>query len=199
MEEKLTTAVEKIAELGKKADAIELGWITKPKELTGVPDKVPVVIKHGDDPGIGDVSLTFETYRLRPERITGTAHATTIQSFIDLVDRHKSEHSAIFADTTWQKPAFTAVIDYHQIDHVPANAKHRIVYGFPLSDDWKIWAKMNGEPMAQEDFAAFVEDRLSLIHISEPTRRSPILPRRPKPPASIGKRSFRPSSPTPTN
>ncbi|TIP21885.1 MAG: DUF2303 family protein, partial [Mesorhizobium sp.] len=69
----------------------------------------------------------------------------------------------IFADADWRNPSFTAVIDYHEdvSGGLAAFGKHRIQYAFPLSEEWKKWIEMNGEPMKQAEFAYFLEDRVA--------------------------------------
>ncbi|MFG1246756.1 DUF2303 family protein [Xanthobacter flavus] len=151
-----------IAELGAQVAApasftLELA----PDIYVGLPPALPMVW----DPrkgGVLPVREYIEQFRLKPARKVGTAKALTLESFIALANRHKTEHTAVFADTTWQKPGFTAVIDYHEnTSGGPAdNGKHRIHYDFPLSEEWKAWVKLDGEPMSQLDFAAFLEDHI---------------------------------------
>lgn len=126
----------------------------------------------------------------KPRTRTGKAVATTLQSFIDLVNRHKSADTAIFVDSNWRAPKLTAVVDYHQEaeraapapkegEHVvfpsaplgddpyARQCRHRIEYAFPLSDSWKTWVGANGKEMGQGDFAAFLEDHVH--EIASPT------------------------------
>lgn len=126
--------------------------------------------------GTGDVKIINLQGQIaelagKPLRRTGTATATTLNSFIDLIVRHKSPNSVVFADANWKAPKFTAVIDYHTrtdetADLQPGDdpharfGKHRIIYTFPLSEAWKIWIANNGKPMQQADFAAFIEDHI---------------------------------------
>ncbi len=127
-----------------------------------LPKTIPVEIdmRNGD---VNSIKGLIEDYRERPAAKTGKATALTLQSFIDLANRHKTAHSAIFANTDWKAPGFTAVIDYHAKESGGAadNLRHRIGYAFPLSEEWKAWVKMNGEAMSQGDFAAFLEDRIA--------------------------------------
>ncbi|MFG1255920.1 DUF2303 family protein [Xanthobacter flavus] len=151
-----------IAELGAKVAEPAVGSIPlDPNIHVGLPPGLPIVW----DPRKGEfmaVKSYAEQFRLKPARKVGTAKALTLESFIALANRHKTEHTAVFADTTWQKPGFTAVIDYHEnASGGPAdNGKHRIHYDFPLSEEWKAWVKLNGEPMNQLEFAAFLEDHI---------------------------------------
>lgn len=49
-------------------------------------------------------------------------------------------------------------------DHTTAKqitlGKHRAVFPFPLSDEWKAWQEQDKKPMSMIDFAAFLEDRI---------------------------------------
>src|SRR5690348_16422519 len=71
----------------------------------------------------------------RPERRTGTAKLTTLESFCEHVARFADEHSAIFASEDPNSPKLEAVLDYHEKGSggAPRFGKHRAVYFFPLS------------------------------------------------------------------
>ncbi|MFC2252465.1 DUF2303 family protein [Labrys portucalensis] len=157
------TAVKDIAQLGREAAGIDIVTIKAPAGMVGVPAEIPVGIIHGAQPEIDSVDNLFERYRTAPADKRGIARALTLDSFIALTNRHKTKDSVVFADTTWTNPSFTAVIDYHEDKSAGAanNLKHRVAYSFPLSDEWKAWTKLNGQPMAQGDFAAFIEDRIA--------------------------------------
>lgn len=102
-----------------------------------------------------------DTYREHPERIAGTAKATTLDSFIALVARHKNADTALFARVAGGAPALLAVIDYHTLDHQPRRAGHRVHYEFPMSDELRAWRGNNGETLGQGDFAEFIEERIA--------------------------------------
>lgn len=102
------------AKLGAKASGIEIVELPKPSDLVGVPTQVPIAITRGNEPKVLDLSHLFEKYRQHPARKEGTATAQTFEAFCELVNRHRTADSAIFADADWKKPSFTAVIDYHQ-------------------------------------------------------------------------------------
>jgi uncharacterized protein YfdQ (DUF2303 family) len=175
------SAIRELTDLAAQARGVDLVTLEAPDTLQGVPENVPVGIRHGSTPEIVDVSRYFEAYRTHPARKKGTAEALTLASFIALAKRHQLASSAIFADTDWRNPSFTAVIDYHELHDkgeaedladaflpgTPAFGQHRIRYLFPLSDEWKIWTEVNGESMSQLDFAVFLEDRIA--ELSAPT------------------------------
>lgn len=150
--------VSELAERAAQAQMIEIDTTTL--EDAGIPVAVPVLW----DPKTATVhplKRYLEDFRLKPGTKRGTARAQTLASFIALVDRHKTANSAIFADTSWRAPSFTAVIDYHQVEGTePDNGKHRIAYQFPVSEEWSAWVDANGKTMTQGDFAAFLEDRI---------------------------------------
>ena len=101
-----------------------------------------------------------EQFRDRPRSIKGAATALTLASFIELVNRHKDDSSAVFANILSPSPYLTAVIDYHELDHEPRFGRHGINYSFPLSDEWKAWRDVNAKPLSQEIFSAWLEDHL---------------------------------------
>lgn len=102
-----------------------------------------------------------------PERRSGTAKILTLQSFIDLLNRHKDADSAIFGLLDATSPSLLGVVDYHTNDHKPRFGAHRISYAFPISTEWRSWQGMNGKSMTQGEWAAFVEERIA--DLSSPT------------------------------
>lgn len=167
-------AVEKLATLGARASGVEIAFVDYAnKGMPGLPDRFPIAIVHGDKPEIVDLKVSAEYWRTSPDRRRGVANARSLQSFIDLVKRHATEHSVVFADSDWTKPSLTAVIDYHDKDPqgFADNGVHRVRYSFPLSEEWQAWVKTNGVAMTQADFAAFVEDRIPDITAAEDATR----------------------------
>jgi uncharacterized protein YfdQ (DUF2303 family) len=153
--------LERLVALGREANNLELVTLETNEDLVGLPKKIPVALLRGATPKLEGVKALFEPYRTAPERRNGTATVDNLQSFIELVNRHKDEHSVIFADTKLPNPKLTAVIDYHQTDHAARFGKHRIEYAFPLSEEYKAWAGGNGKKFEQAEFAAFLEDRIA--------------------------------------
>lgn len=107
------------------------------------------------------VKKLIDEYRTAPERKTGTATLNEPASFVAHVLRMKDEGTELFAKIDRESPRITAIYDYHQKDGSPRFGTHRAVYPFPLSEEWKIWSKLNGEAheMNQKAFAEFIEDR----------------------------------------
>lgn len=160
-EELKTDTVNAIAALAKSADTTLLS-VTPPTGYTGVPVSVPVLLDRTEGRAASLKSLVDE-WREKPARKTGTARTTTLESFIDLSKRHRTEASVLFADTDWKNPSLTTVVDYHPAEGEADNGKHRVHYQFPLSEEWQAWVGLNGKAMDQATFAEFIEDRIGEI------------------------------------
>jgi hypothetical protein len=150
--------VQAIVELAQQASRIEIVQVPTAGIGQGLPATVPLLVDHRAAGAVSTLKTQIEAYRTGPERRTGSAKVTTLQSFIDLVNRHKDQHSAIFGATSWPNPSLTAVIDYHQTGGEPRWSKHRIDYTFPITDEFKVWVGQNGKGMEQGEFARFLED-----------------------------------------
>jgi len=106
------------------------------------------------------VKPLLDEYLDRPERKAGSATLTTLDAFNAYAIRHKQDESVVFVDdTNPQAPQIVAVFDAHSSD-LAGWQKHRAVYAFPLSDEWKRWRNVP-ESFSQADFAAFLEDRIT--------------------------------------
>ncbi|UZW54037.1 YfdQ family protein [Sphingobium sp. JS3065] len=112
---------------------------------------------------------SWDAFRPFPLHRTGIVALTQLQSFIDLVNRFKFLHSAIFASDDFTKPSLTAIFDYHPDNaetdgEASVNAvqamRHKASYAFPLSKEWQAWINMNAKPMGMGDFARFIEDNI---------------------------------------
>jgi hypothetical protein len=161
--------IKAIIELASKANGFEIVNIDTDGLGEGLPKTVPVAIDmKGSQALVKDIKSAIEAYRTGPERRTGCAGVTTLQSFVDLVNRHKDEHSAIFAQTAWPKPELTAVIDYHKTDKAPRHGKHRIKYAFPITAELKAWIDNNASIMEQGAFAEFLEEHAA--ELAAPTK-----------------------------
>lgn len=122
--------------------------------------------------GAGKVSIKslkpfMDEWRSAPERRRGVAKINTPASLLALIDRHKDEDSAIFADIDAASPSIVAIFDYHKLDGNPRFGQHRAVYSFPLSLEWKAWKKSDGAAMGQADWAAFIEEHIA--ELASPT------------------------------
>jgi len=164
--------LDRIADLAQQSQSFEIVELTAPDGMNGVPAKIPAIYKHGASPTLAGVEQLFEPYRTNPARRKGTATADTLQSFISLVRRHMDGDSAIFAATTFPNVKLTAIIDYNRtakeadaadrdLEHEPRWGQHRVAYAFPLTDEFKAWMKMDGEPFKQIEFAQFLEEHIA--------------------------------------
>lgn len=143
-----------------------------------VADDEPVeVLAYPEGMSIVDVENFFGSKRKNPRRREGVAKHTTLDSFIAHANRFKDPDSALFAIDDMKTPSLSAVYDYHEaltlIDAdgeiakdrglgaaAPRFGKHRAVYSFPLSVEWKAWLEGNGQSMSQQEFAEFIENRI---------------------------------------
>ena len=114
------------------------------------------------------IKRLVEEWRQYPERIRSTTTALTLDSFMHLVDRHKTPDSVLFSDVVSPAPSLTAFIDYHTVDKSdPRHLEHRIVYHWPASREWKLWSGKNGNEFGQAEWAEFLEERIP--DVSAPT------------------------------
>lgn len=108
----------------------------------------------------------LDTYRLRPELRKGSTQLTDLGSFVAWTNRHKDEHSVVFAQDDMSAPKLAAVIDHDEAGpEVPEQkarfGRHRGEYDFPMSREWKAWTKASDQPMGAAEFAAFFEERIA--------------------------------------
>lgn len=110
-----------------------------------------------------NIQSYLDENRKNPRRRIGTASFTGIDSLITHANRFKDEHSVLFASP--DNSSITSVLDYHEKEAsgLPRYGKHRGLYNFPLSQEWKKWKSQNGEKMEQMEFAEFIEDNVSDI------------------------------------
>lgn len=154
-------AVDKIAGLAKSAAGAEI--LSVSVNGVGLPTSFPLIFdKRQGGTGVGSLHRLAEEWRTAPARKKGIAKLATLQSFIDLTNRHKDEHSVIFAQAEWPTPSLTAILNYNQYGESGAArfGDHRFVYPFPLTDEFKAWAGKDAGKMSQGEFAAFIEERV---------------------------------------
>lgn len=127
--------------------------------------KAPILLRPTRD-GVEAESVKelLDEYRTEPERKTGTAVLEDLESFCAHVNRFKGPSSALFATRgNNDNPSIQCVLDYHEAgeDGKPRFGRHRSLYKFPLSDEWKAWTEVDDVEMSQAQFAHFIEDRLA--------------------------------------
>lgn len=124
---------------------------------SGLPDTIPTLFNRSNQ-SLTSLASLVETYRQAPARRKGIAHVETLESFVQLTKRHMDENSAIFACTKLPDISLTTVVDYHALNHEPQWGTHKILYKFPMTDEFKVWTDRNAKGFAQNEFAAFLED-----------------------------------------
>lgn len=98
-----------------------------------------------------------DEYLTKPERLKGKAKLETLASLIAHVNRFKDAGSAVFAHVG-DKPWLFAIYDYNEGPQAPRFGGHVAEYMFPLSREWAAWMAIDGKPMEQGAFAAWIED-----------------------------------------
>lgn len=150
-------AIELIKALTTEAASASLVSVTTGGLGNGLPSSLSLAFDRKSQV-FKSIKPLIEDYRIAPDRRKGTATVETLASFIALVDRHKDENSALFGKTAMPDPHLTAVLDYDK-EGVPArNRSHRIVYAFPLTEEFKAWVSGDAKQMSQDLFAAFLEE-----------------------------------------
>ncbi len=104
----------------------------------------------------------------KPLARTGTAKLESLESLIDWTNRHKGEETVIFAHATDTERSLTAVIDYHLAgapsvdpngDARARHGRHRGLYQFPLSKEWRAWQGACSGALSGPELGEFLEDR----------------------------------------
>ncbi len=153
------TEAEAIAAIQKRAAEVQ------PVSLEAA-DGAPMALAVPTGTSMHSVKQLLDEYRDAPERRAGLAILQDLASFIDHANRFKDEDSAIFASRKGPTDvSLTSVFDYHRKGPTgaPRFGKHRGMYQFPVSDEWKAWALNSGKPMGQAEFAEFLEAHITDI------------------------------------
>lgn len=103
----------------------------------------------------------LDKLRDAPRRIETAAKVTTIDSFVDYVNRFKTPDSAIFAADSDDHPSLLCVLDFHGsgMDAAPRFGVHTVKYEFPISDQIRAWSRISGQAMSHAEMATFLADR----------------------------------------
>lgn len=109
-------------------------------------------------------------------RIRQAANFYDTASFNAYVNRYKTANSRLFAVpgqlASDKKAAVTAILDYHgqaTVDGAgtPEHAAHVAKYLPRYSEQWLRWSAISGKPLAQQDFAEFIEENRADIRQPE--------------------------------
>lgn len=164
-------AIEIIKALTTEAASASTVSITTSGLGAGLPSSLPLAFDRKAQ-AFRSLRPLIEEFRSAPDCRKGTATVETLASFINLVDRHKDEDSVLFGKTMWPDPKLTAVLDYDREGAPARNRSHRIVYAFPLTEEFKSWVNGNANPMAQDLFAAFLEEHAAELSAPSDGERS---------------------------
>ncbi|GAA3717973.1 DUF2303 family protein [Streptomyces tremellae] len=107
--------------------------------------------------GIERVDLTGDEYRNAPARKTGTTIVRDAGSWLAYYEKHHDQQSEVYRDV--EALNITAVLDAHTGD-APRFGRHRVTLALRTTKSWQAWAQRDGKWMDQEQFAAFLEERL---------------------------------------
>ena len=89
-----------------------------------------------------------------PDFIAAAVVLADLPSFIKYTNRFKGPHALVFVTDH----SLVAQLDYH----TPANPmrnKHEARYALALSEEYQAWTAIHNKPVAQGDFALFLEER----------------------------------------
>lgn len=130
----------------------------------------PVVVKDAHPILAGDLMVISKGQQIQdlrpfidarlsnPRRKEGTSTHSTLESFIAHTLRFRDADSAIFAT----QEQLTTVFDYNCAGAgAPRFGKHRSVYAFPFSKEWRAWEGVFAGKLSQAEFASFLEDHLA--------------------------------------
>lgn len=167
--------IKEIVELARDASAVQIFDVIEP---TIRAEPIPLISRpytgaqgeHGVS--VDSIKSKLDEWRTAPERRAGTAKMLTLESLIGFANRHKDEDSVLFSTLDGSAPSIMAVFDYHKVDLSPRYGKHRAVYSFPLSEEWKAWKAMDAEVFAQGDWAAFIEEHIAELAAPYDAERS---------------------------
>lgn len=96
-----------------------------------------------------------------PDRRKGVAQLDELDSFVDYVNRYKSDDAVAWADS--ERFTVSTVFNEHppgpELDSA-GYRDHRAVYACPRSQEWIDWTSKDGKPMSQIAFGDWIEQHL---------------------------------------
>ena len=96
-----------------------------------------------------------------PSRRKGTAELSELDSFIAHINRYKQESTNVWANA--YAASMVVVYNDHPEGADPSKAgwrDHRATYSCPLSPEWEAWTSNANEPMTQDVFAEWLDERM---------------------------------------
>jgi len=108
----------------------------------------------------------LDAFRLQPELRAGQTRLTDLASFIAWTNRHKDDGTVVYAIDQLGEMSLTAVIDHdwsgaEKVNEKARFGRHRGIYEFPLSREWKEWTAACRQPLGTTEFAEFFERRIA--------------------------------------
>lgn len=163
--------VNDIASLAQGAQQVQVVEVDTPR------GSIPLAFrKNGNALELVDLRSEAEKWASAPERRKGKATAQTLQSLIDMTNRHKDISSAMFLSIKGNTASLTSIIDYHTTEQTPRFCDHRIIYEFPFSPQWLAWRGNDGQPMEQAKFAFFLEENIIDLTAATPAEDKELRP-----------------------
>ncbi|MDF3606098.1 DUF2303 family protein [Paracoccus sp. DMF-8] len=128
----------------------------------------PYIVSAPQDMQLHDLTdkVLAAAQSLKPIQRTGKAHLADLDSLIEWTNRFKGADTVIFGQIH-PAPRLTTVIDYHgqgapinsptDADPLANYGRHRAVYDFPVSEEWKRWTAIDGKALDKDVFGEFIE------------------------------------------
>lgn len=100
-----------------------------------------------------------------PARIERSVTLLEAGSFIEYVNRFKSDDTLIFSNVSETGVEFAAMLDYHGAapDLKPAYCAHKAKFTAVQTPEWKVWQDADRKALKQIAFANFLEENQSLF------------------------------------
>lgn len=163
--ENIAQTVAKIMEQNGSAGVINIE-----RQALGLPSlNEPLLLAVPNGQTVQDVTEKLRAAQsfLKPFMKKGTATMQDLVSLIAWANRFKGENSALYANNSGEDVKLTCISDYHFAgapligemgDPAARYGRHRAVYTFPLSRQWKAWRKQSGEMVSGKEMGEFLED-----------------------------------------
>jgi uncharacterized protein YfdQ (DUF2303 family) len=147
-----------LAEVAKAAAAVEVRDLA----ATALPDYLGVSLPAGRRYTVMDL----EDYHLTPRRKLGTVHVEDPESLAAYVNQHKTPATTLWANRATGQ--VLAVLNDHEPNPdpgagTPGWADHRATLQLVQTEDWRHWAKLNGQFVDQVRFAEHLDDGAASI------------------------------------
>lgn len=141
-------------------------YISRP---TAKDPQQPFIIAAPEDMRLHDLTRQHREVveALKPIQRTGKATMADLPSLIEWTNRFKGPDTVLFGQLQ-PKPQLLAIIDYHgeggpivepvNGDPTANYGRHTALYTFPVSEEWKRWTAISGQPLTKDQFGEFIEE-----------------------------------------